>query len=366
MTSEKDLLDFAHSIIQNPLCPRPEELLKLVNGGIAALSAESLEVRPCSFSGEPGGLVRISTPFVAIVPDLHARYSLLYDLLASIAPSHPQALVADLILNGELTIVCLGDVFHTEGRLGAKRWMRAARKIEEAPGSAGILSEEMEVEMGASLTTLSLVIALKRELAGRFHCLKGNHDNCTNSSRNGDSAFYKYALEGAMGAEWFRLRYGDEIMLALRNYERLLPLIAVGGGFCASHAEPAFSLGLRDVLEYRERPDIVRALIWTSNGEANEGSVEESLTAFLEPAVAERKGLWISGHRPVAGSYALRAGGRLVQIHNPERRQVAWIDNSPRSIGTAVDIYEIGEKSRKLSLLERVAPFRLDQSAPRH
>jgi len=352
-----ELLGLSQSIVRDSACPRPEKLLKLLDEGIVSLSSESADARPYASSGEPGGIVWISTPLVAIVPDLHARAALLSDLLASIVPTRPNSRIIDLILEGQLTLICLGDVFHTEGRLGAERWMRAARRIESTPGMAGVLSGEMEEEMGASLAALCLVITLKRELAGGFHCLKGNHDNGTNTNLDGDSAFFKFALEGAMGAEWLRLRYGEAIMRALRRYERLLPLVAAGNSFCASHAEPAFALGLGDLLEYRKRPDIVRALIWTANGEAEDESVQHTLSAILKPFIAEERGFWLSGHRPVDGTHALRARGRLVQIHNPERRQVAWIDNNPQAPKGLIDFYEIVGRKKALSLLETVALF---------
>jgi len=356
-SSAENLLGLSQSIARESASPRPEQLRKLLDEGVSALASESAETRPYASSGEPGGIVWISAPLVAVVPDLHARATLLSDFLSSFLPNRPHSRIIDLILDGQLAIVCLGDVFNTEGRLGAARWARAARRMEAEPGKEGILSEAMEEEMGASLATLGLVITLKRELAGSFHCLKGNHDNGTNSNRDGDSAFFKYALEGAMGAEWLTLRYGAETLRRLRRYERLLPLLAAGKSFCASHAEPAFSLSLDDLIEYGTRPEIVRALIWTGNGEAQDGSVRDTLSAVLTPSVAEESGFWLSGHRPVAGTYALRAQGRLVQIHNPDRRQVAWIDNNPRAPKGSIDIYEILGQDKKLSLLETVSLF---------
>lgn len=353
----EDLLGLSQSIARESAPPRPERLLELLDEGISALSSESAETRPYASSGEPGGMVWISSPLVAIVPDLHARATLLSDLLSSFPPNRPHSRVIDLILEGQLTIVCLGDVFHTEGRLGAARWARAAREMEAKPGREGILSEAMEEEMGASLAALSLVITLKRELVGGFHCLKGNHDNGTNSNRDGDSPFFKYALEGAMGAEWLKSRYGAEALRRLRRYERLLPLVAAGESFCASHAEPAFALSVEDLIEYGTRPEIVRALIWTANGEASDGSVSDTLSAVLTPSVAKERGFWLSGHRPVAGTHALRAQGRLAQIHNPDRRQVAWIDNDTRAPKGTIDIYEILDQDSKLSHRETIALF---------
>jgi len=336
--------------------PDPGILRESAEAAIRSLSSDTPELRPPASSKAPGGLVRVSTPYVLLIPDLHARSGLLADLLRSPAPIPSQAPILDLVIGGELTLICLGDILHTEGRLGAGRWTRAAKRLTEAGGPGGILSGEMDTEMGASLWALLLVMMLKSELGGGFHCLKGNHDNLGNREGGGDLPFHKYALEGAMGAEWFRLRYGEELMGTVRVYERLLPVAAAGHGFCASHAEPGFALGPADLLEYGSRDDVVRALIWTGNGEAESGAVERSLSAILGSGEAARKAFWLSGHRPVPGAYAWRAAGRLLQIHNPERRQVAWLDNRPGTGSRSVEIYEVSEGGGKLRLLAAAVP----------
>lgn len=144
-----------------------------------------------------------------------------------------------------------------------------------------------------------------------------------------------------MGAEWLELRYGREGLDSLRRYELLLPLAARGRSFCASHAEPAVSFGYGDVLEYRKNPRLVRALIWTGNGEALPRAVEKSLASLLPSNPRPATLRWISGHRPVAGSYALRAGGKLVQIHNPERSQAALLREDDHSTAPGLSIVEL-------------------------
>ena len=361
-----ELLGLAHAIAYRASYPEPAVVGELTEKAIAALSSEAPEIRPVSSSGDPGGLIRLSTGLVAVLPDLHARPDLLYDLLGSFFPPQPKARLLDLALDGQLTILCLGDILNAEGRLGADRWTRAARRLARSPGMQGIQSEEMDEEMGASLAALGLVMALKAKLLGCFHCLKGNHDNIGNSNADGDSAFFKFALEGAMGAEWFTIRYGKDLMALLRRYERLLPLVAAGKRFAASHAEPAFPMSVADLLEYRTRPDIVRALIWTANDQAEIGSVMECLSAILGPSIARESGFWVSGHRPIRGSHALRSGGRLVQIDNPDRRLVALIDEGSGGRAGELSLYEIGKAGKELELLDTVVPVHLDQSVPRH
>ena len=372
-STAEELLDLAHSMARRSGYPEAARLKELANAAIDSLKTESLKLRPPSSIGEPGGLVRVETPFAIVVPDLHARSSLLADLLASTPPPSssfsPDVRVIDLVLDGGLTIVCLGDILNSEGRIGAERWHGAALRLIESPRPKSLLSEEMDEEMGASIGALGLVMALKARLGQSFHCLKGNHDNITNSSMNGDSAFYKFAMEGAMGAEWFRLRYGEKLAKVLRRYERLLPLVAVGRTFCASHAEPAFPVGAADLLEYRARADIVSALIWTGNDQAESGAVRKSLAALLGFSDREEGGTWISGHRPVEGYFAARDGGRLIQIHNPERQQVAWIDDrpgdKPGEVAGRITLHEIRKGGGAMRLLAAVPAFRLDHPMPR-
>ena len=128
-----------------------------------------------------------------------------------------------------------------------------------------------------------------------------------------------------MVASWFGETYGTGLRVRYREFETGLPLLALGRRFAASHAEPAFPLTREDVVEYRSRPDVVEALIWTPNDGAIDGSVAWSLEALLGEDAREGV-LWFGGHRPVVGRYALRAGGRYVQFHNPGERRVVLLD----------------------------------------
>ena len=128
-----------------------------------------------------------------------------------------------------------------------------------------------------------------------------------------------------MVAYWFDLAYGAELRRRLRRVELEYPVLAVGERFVASHGEPAFAVEAEDAIEFRRRPDLVYALIWTPNDGAESGSVERSLEALLGGGRGAGGALWFGGHRPVEGRYALRAGGRYVQFHNPGRHQVALL-----------------------------------------
>lgn len=347
-----DILDYAGFLSKAEGYPAPDVLDSALRDALRILSEEPDALRPRDGKGRPGGLVRLDQELVIIVPDLHARAWLLSSLMGSHHPDFPSGTVADLVLAGTCAVVCLGDILHTEGLEGAWRWREAARSLVTRPD--GFLSAAMDREMGASLHALLLVMFLKTALGGGFHCLKGNHDNLTNSSEDGDLPFYKYAMEGSMGAAWFHARYGEGMGQAMRSYERSLALVTAGRNFCASHAEPMVAVDPAKLLEYRCFPEMVRNLIWTANGEAAEGAVEGSLGALLGKGAGPR--FWISGHRPVAGSFEYREGGKLLQIHNPERAQVACIWQGGSGAEKGAGLYRVGQSGSSLELVDSAHP----------
>ncbi len=306
--------------------PSGTEFASLLELGRKATLGLSDLIRPRAPSdGLPGGLLKISEgkPLI-IVPDLHARPAFVETLRGAVFPGVGVPL-SDALARGLAAILFLGDIPHAEGPDAARRWVRAFRKLAAESDERAILSPEMDEEMGLSIQALSEIISLQAEFHGSVFCLKGNHDNMTNASDHGDFPFYKYADEGRMGALWLRLRYEPEIAHLVREYELSLPIAARGATYCASHAEPAFPVSESMLLNYRHNSEVVRALIWTANDEAEEGAVGESLKLLLGSDERATHAMWFSGHRPVAGSYSLRAAGRLAQIHNPGMWQVVLL-----------------------------------------
>ena len=197
----------------------------------------------------------------------------------------------------------------------------------------------MDKEMAAALAAAQIVLEAKASFPRHFHYIKGNHDNITDEEGRGDHSFYKFVVEGEMVASWFAVSYGNRLLSSYREFELDLPLLTLGRRFAASHGEPAFALSREDLIEYRSRPDVVEALIWTANDAAEPFAVRQSLEALMGPEAAEGA-LWFAGHRPVQGRYALRAGGRFVQFHDPGAQRVAYLlpgrDPDPER-----DIYDI-------------------------
>jgi hypothetical protein len=180
----------------------------------------------------------------------------------------------------------------------------------------------MDAEMRESLGVMQMVMALKRSYPRHVHFLKGNHENITNEQGEGNYPFLKFANEGLMVRIYMEHFYGSEILEAYAGLEKRFPLLAVGSNFLASHAEPAWFIPREEVIEYRRNPQVVYALTWTDNGEAEPGSVAQMLAHYLGDGAADGA-FHFGGHRPVRGGYNLRSEDRYVQIHDPDRFVVA-------------------------------------------
>jgi hypothetical protein len=309
---ERRLVD----ILRRPGLPEPEGYLAAVRGAEQTLLEEPPDVRPPSRSGEPGGLIllRPELPTV-VVPDLHARMEFLASVLALRPEAGPRVL--DRLEEGSIQVVCVGDGFHAEGR-AADRWQTALEEFKNGYRR----HEAMDAEMRESMGLMEMVMEVKAAHPRYFHFLKGNHENIANQQGGGNFPFLKFANEGLMVLVYMRAFFGEDVLQAHADFEKRLPLLAVGRSFLVSHAEPAGFFSREDLLEYRQRPEVVYGLTWTDNGEAEENSVGEMLVSYLGEEQAQRA-YYFGGHRPVRGRFAVRAGGRYVQIHNPESYVVA-------------------------------------------
>jgi hypothetical protein len=279
-------------------------------------SCESTALRPPDARGLPGGLVCLDPDIpTAILPDLHARMDLfLAALECRIAPG---VNLVEALAAGQAQLLCLGDGFHAESR-AIERWQLALREYR----SGFRIRQAMDNEMIESLGLMEMVLHTKLQFPVAFHFLKGNHENIRNEEGGGNFSFYKFVQEGAMVLDYLRRFYGAGFLDSHACFEATLPVLARGAAFLASHAEPVRCFSVADVVEARLRPAVVEGLTWTDNGAAQPGSVAAMLDSFL-PGVSSA--VYFGGHRPVAGRYALRAGGRFIQIHNPQRNQLALV-----------------------------------------
>lgn len=297
--------------------PDVEELRDILNKSRDTISQESPALRPRDRSNRPGGLIRLQNGITTVlVPDLHARTGFIAELIDMEIQGRPLLEAVDA---GQAQVLCVGDGFHSEAR-GAERWMAAWGEYQEG----FLVHEAMDEEMREGLALMAMVMTLKSSFPEAFHFLKGNHENVTNTDEEGNRPFGKYAWEGAMVRDWFLSFLGPDILDEWADYERLLPLLAVGDRFLVSHAEPRRVFSEEEIIDYREDDDVVYGLTWTANGEAESGSVEGMLDLYLGKASAGA--LYFGGHRPVGGLFSLRANGSYVQFHNPELYVVAVLE----------------------------------------
>ncbi len=320
------------AIRDRPAPPEPEEYADALERVRAALASEPPEVRPAGPDGLPGGVVRLAPQLpTLLVPDLHARLDFFLGLLEWRGGGGQSALEGLEV--GELQVLCLGDGMHAEAR-AAGRWKAAQREFVEGYRR----HKHMDEEMRESLGLMQMVMECKAAFPGRFHFLKGNHENIANEEGGGNHPFVKFALEGFMVADYMRLFYGEQILGGHYEFEKQLPLLAVGNGFLASHAEPAGFFPWERVVAFRDDPNVVLGLTWTGDGEAEADSVRRMLEHYLGQAEGA---YYFGGHRPVRG-FNLRADGRYVQIHDPERWVLALLPADGR-IDPQRDILDIGE-----------------------
>ncbi len=322
-------------LFRNGEPPEVESYRHIVQGALETLASEPEDIRPPDIDGKPGGLVLLNTDIPTIVvPDLHARMDFFLSVLHHRPEDGERAI--DLMARGELQIVCLGDGFHAEGR-AARRWAAALKEYEDGYKRHRNMDNEMRESMGV----MGMVMEVKKSFPGHFHFLKGNHENITNELGGGNYPFRKFAMEGHMVVDYVRRFYGEELLSEYALFEKQLPLLAVGCTFLISHAEPAAFFPRQHVIDYRRHPSVVAGLTWTDNDEAQAGSVSRMISHYLGE---DCPCYYFGGHRPVTGSYKVRAEGRYVQIHDPARFVIAHLP-ADREIDLDRDVYEIEDVS---------------------
>ena len=288
-----------------------------VSSAILSLASESEAYRPRNLKGDSGSLLDFSgaekMPLI-VVPDLHGRYDFILNMLSFVLPSDDTVL--DMLIAKKVRVVCLGDGMHSESR-GRERWLRAYLKYCDGVIDSG----EMKEEMRENIATMMCVMILKTLFPENFHFLKGNHENITNRMGDGDYPFCKFAEESTMTHDFMLGEYGTAIVSALGEFEDNLPLAAAFDNCVLSHAEPLRSFSRDEIINARLIEGVVGGLTWTANGEAEDGSVAETMRNLL----LRTDSVYLGGHRVVSGKYALRQGGKYIQIHNPHEQNIALL-----------------------------------------
>ena len=62
---------------------------------------------------------------------------------------------------------------------------------------------------------------------------------------------------------------------------------------------------------------------------------------MLRDLVGDEAAIHFGGHRPVADQWQARAGGRFIQLHNPDRLQAAYVP-ADRPFDPARDMLALG------------------------
>lgn len=292
-----------------------ESTLKKV---LSVLENESPLIRPPCSTGEPGGLILLNPIPSIIVPDLHARIGYLTSLLLWEPPGMTRTVYQEL-KEGRLQVICVGDGVHAEAR-AVRRWQKA---FEEFTGDFK-KHYAMDQEMRESLGLMMMVMELKTAFPDHFHFLKGNHENIANENSDDNRSFGKFVYEGDMVTYWFRKFINTRVFETYYEFEKRLPVFAVGDRFCVTHAEPRRYHTRNELIESMTQRKTIFDLTWTGNDEAEDGSVEQYLNEYFphDPAAC-----MFGGHRPVSGHYRLRARGKYIQIHNPNTYNVVFIKN---------------------------------------
>lgn len=330
------LLEDIEAVLERAGPPDADEYAVLLERTITVLQHEDTLRRPRDRQGLSGGFLELHTDIPTIVlPDLHARM----DFFSAVLQWSPygEAQVADLLTDGEIQILCLGDGFHAERR-SRERWQTAFKEY----GKNWKKHAAMDDEMRESLGLMEMVQLCKRAARDHFHFLKGNHENILNEEGEGNHPFRKFAWEGEMVRHWVEIFYGTAFLELYALFEKSLPLFARGGSFLASHAEPAVYFTRDEIINARQDPEVILGLTWTDNDEADQDSVARYLDEYLG---GRTDTVYLGGHRSVAGRFALRSQGRFIQFHNPDTYQVALVP-ADRPFDPETDIITLTESTQ--------------------
>jgi len=266
------------------------------------------------------GLVEAPQPAipVVVVPDIHARADYLLSVFDYKLPDTIfSGTVLEALNQEKISVVCVGDGFHGEGRV-KNRWKDAYKKYLEGKAT----SSSLNTEMAESLSVMCMVMEAKCAFPRYFHFLKGNHENILNEEGHGNHPFRKFAMEGEMVYHFMLAEFGKEIIDLYAEFEHLLPLVFKSQNLLISHAEPVRPFTVQEIKDGRNNNETILGLTWTGNNEAEEDSVCTMLKTWL-PDVPDA--IYIGGHRPVTGKYLLRCKGKYFQIHNPDTWPIAIV-----------------------------------------
>jgi hypothetical protein len=259
------------------------------------------------------GLVELRRDLPTIlIPDLHGRRDYLDAVLATRDGATGKTYL-ELLRRGQVQVVCLGDLMHTEVR--GELWRR------------GMPDVAMRLEMAESLGTVRRVAELKAAFPSTFHVLRGNHDDVGPA---GAGAPCDLPLQIGATRRFLGEKLGQGLVDELSRFFCALPVAAAGASFAASHAPPLTFVARAEVKAGGDRSRVAFARIRVPSFNAERAAARalgESDEAILDRVARELTGRdashYIHGHfwaRPMT------IRGREVFFGNPSDRTFMRID----------------------------------------
>ena len=329
------------SILSSSGLPTYDQFFEILNAASDCLENEKTEYRVKADDGKCGSLLDFHNEELPllVIPDFHARPYFLLNILEY--QIFEDASVFEALAAGRLRLLSVGDILHTE-RGTRERWIAAQAEFMRNIYTGPAISAEMQ----EGLSLLCALLELKTAFPENVHILKGNHENILNETGGGDFSFRKFVDEGEMCRCFIQEYYGDDILYLMNCVEKSLPLFYFGKRCSLSHAEPARSYTRQELINAKSNEDVVRGLIWTGNGEAEEKSARVTVQNLFDSRVPKGY-LYLGGHRPVQGNYKAFQDGFYIQIHNPGKQNIVIV-HPERSINLDSDIVSVTKSKESL------------------
>ncbi|HET8847146.1 MAG TPA: hypothetical protein VFN35_37140 [Ktedonobacteraceae bacterium] len=286
------------------------------------------------------GLLSLPALPTLIIPDLHARRELLIAILGTQLSDGPHEgqHVFELLQQGHINLVCVGDIVHSEKRAD---WVIN----EDGEWTEELLEKEMVRSLGAGM----MIMSLKLQYPEHFHCLRGNHDDMAGELVEdfrkfvglryandelvfvdgrpvvtGDKGESKIVREWVLGREG----WGQSFLTAWSTFEKRLPLFARGSYYVISHTLPFIALSESDIRD-PDRPRESSLELTTRRG-INEAAILGTLENL---GLKEQTRRWFYGHSQVSseingGRYEEGLNGLVIRLNNPTQHVFAYVPDS--------------------------------------
>lgn len=300
------------------------------------------------------GFIQLAVLPTIVIPDLHARRPMLTAILGFCLNegSHAEKPIFDLLQQGLINVVCVGDIVHSEER---SDWVIN----NDGEWTEELLEREMVRSLGAGFMIMSLKIAYPKH----FHCLRGNHDDIAGELAKDFRKFVglKYDEQGKqvykdgrpvmtdergesmLVRDWVLTRpgWGQPFLQKWATFERSLPLFAQGSYYVISHTLPRIALTEKDIRDINRPVDITLELT------SRRGINETALTGTLENlGIKDSIKHWFHGHTQVSmntndGKYEESLDGLVIRLNNPTHYVFAYVpaSNAEHLFDPASNIY---------------------------